>query len=122
MPNATPGEIEAFLEDCRKLINTSFYYTRNKPENRQTRIELGFTNKNIKDEIRTLSVENFSEGPTPDHHSKDDIWIFGKLINQRELYIKLQISHFNDPGESIDTLYCMSFHFADRCLNYPYKK
>lgn len=122
MPNATPEEIESFLTHCCKIINSSFVLYKNKTENKQTLIELGHTYKNIKEEIRNLSVENYSEGPSPDHHSSDEIWIFGMLINQREIYIKLQLSHFNDPGELIDTLYCMPFHFADRCLNYPYKK
>ena len=122
MANATPAEIESFFVRCRKLIDSSFVLYKNKPENKLTLIELGYTYKNVKDEIRNLSIENYSEGPSPDHHSLDEIWVFGMLINQREIYIKLQLSHFNNPGELIDTLYCMSFHFADRCLNYPYKK
>lgn len=121
MDKATEVEIEAFLKDCSETIQKSFIF-RLKPENKQTIIELGLTRKNIRDEISSLTIEHYSCGPLKDHHSTDEVWIFGKEINGKEIYIKLQISKYNDPGELVRTLYCMSFHFAKHELDYPFKK
>jgi hypothetical protein len=122
LSNATPEEIEAFLEKCRKAIDSSFYLYMGKPKNRRTIIELGYTPKNVKDEIKTLSVDNFSEGPKPDYQTKEMEWVFGKVIGGREIYIVIMLSRFNDPGDLIPTLWCWSFHYPEKCLQYPYKK
>ena len=118
----TPQEVEQFLEKCRKLVDTSFYFSRSRDDNKETRIELGYTNENIKNTIKALTIENYCEGPLQDHTYRAEVWIFGTIIQQREIYIKVQISKYNDPGDLIETLYCISFHFAKRSLNYPFNK
>lgn len=121
MHTATEVEIDEFLNDCRRTSESNFVL-RYTEENKQTFIKLGLTKRNVKDEIRSLTREDYSSGPLDDHHSTDKIWIFGKEINGKEIYIKLQISNYSDPGDFIRTLYCKSFHFANKGLNYPYKK
>lgn len=118
----TPQEVEQYLDKCRVLVDTSFVFLRSRNENKETRIELGYTYENIKNTIKELSVENYSEGPLQDHTYRAEVWIFGTIIQQREIYIKLQISKYNDPGDLTETLYCISFHFAKRSLNYPLNK
>ena len=44
-----------------------------------------------------------------------EMWVFGKDIKGRELYIKIMIS--NVCGQTI----CISFHLAEKKLTYPFK-
>ncbi len=54
--------------------------------------KLGLTKKNLRDEIMTLSVENYCEGPNPDRDRPGYIWVFGKQVGAEEIYIKLNIT------------------------------
>jgi len=114
-------DIETFLLKCKNAVRKSFYLTKTS-KNKATILELGFTKEDVKREIESLSVEHYSEGPLPSHAFAEEIWVFGKRINCREIYIKISISKYNDPGELIETLYCISFHFADHPLHYPNQK
>lgn len=84
-------------------------------ENNKSLIELGLTMKNRKDEILSLVVNDYCEGPIPDKDRPDDLWIFGKKINGQEVYIKLKIVKIS--GEMIAK--CISFHLAGFPLHYP---
>ncbi len=120
MGHASKKEINAFLKRCRKIIETSFIRLR-RAENEKTIRELGLTNEQVKEVICSLTVEYYSSGPTPHHHTTDLVWIFGKQIKNREVYVKILISETNDPGELIDTVFCQSFHFAKHDIHYPYQ-
>ena len=120
MAKSNERDIGKFLEECRELLENNFFLWR-RQENKETRIALGLTNADIKNIVRNLTVGDYSSGPEGDYNSTDLIWVFGVDIESREVYIKLLISEFNDPGERIKTLHCLSFHFAERGLNYPYK-
>lgn len=121
MPIASEDEINEFLIKCRETISKSFYFSHKREENKSTVLSLEFTKGNIKETIRSLTIENYSGGPLQDRVYKDKIWIFGKEINGKEIYIKLQLSKYNDPGDLEQTLYCISFHFSKHTLDYPYK-
>lgn len=120
MTKSQKEEIDLFLEQCRKVLDSSFILHRT-PKNKETITSLGITNNDVKNEIASLTIENYSEGPLPSRSYSEEIWIFGKIIDCHEIYIKIQLSKYNDPGEIIDTLYCISFHFAERPLDYPYQ-
>ena len=121
MPDATPDEIESFLEKIRSTLPISFI-PRNNEKNRETLTALGYNWKIAAKEIEILSIENYSEGPTQEHGTINKVWIFGKFIQGHEIYIKIKLIGTNNRNEEIDTVYCHSFHFAKDCLNYPYKK
>lgn len=116
----TKEEIEAFLDDVRKTSQRSFILWSTE-ENKKTRIELGYTKNDVKNEICTLSPRDYSEGPVHEHHTVNEVWIFGRIIQGNEVYIKIKLIGMNNSGEEIDTVYCLSFHFARECLNYPHR-
>jgi len=89
----------------------------NRRENIEAMAKLGFTKKNLKEEILTLSVENYCEGPDPDRDRIGNIWVFGKQIGEGEIYIKLKIAQVGK--EKIAK--CLSFHEANFPLCYPYQ-
>jgi len=89
----------------------------NRRENLDALAKLGLTKKNLKEEIMTLSVEDYCEGPEPDRDRPGDIWVFGKHIGGEEIYIKLKIAQVGK--EKIAK--CLSFHAANFPLCYPYR-
>lgn len=87
-------------------------------ENKQALIELGLTAKNRSDEILSLAVNNYCEGPSEDRDRPGYVWCFGKQINEKEVYIKLKIAIV----EGIKVAKCLSFHIAKYPLIYPCRK
>lgn len=64
-------------------------------ENLKTLIELGLNYKLVKDELLSLLPQDYSEGPIEDfdqvYYKDESIWIFGKSIQNKIIYIKLKI-------------------------------
>ena len=89
----------------------------NRRENIDTLAKMGLTKKNLIEEIMTLSVENYCQGPEPDRHRPGAIWVFGKQIGAEEIYVKLKIAQVGK--EKIAK--CLSFHAANFPLCYPYR-
>jgi|WetSurMetagenome_2_1015567.scaffolds.fasta_scaffold189902_1 hypothetical protein len=121
MHSASREDIQKFLSSCVLIAENSFFLAK-RVENEKTIRELGFDKKVVKEIILSLRVEDYSEGPCPDRNYKNDVWIFGVVIDGKEIYIKLQISSYNNPGELVPTLYCVSFHFAEQKMDFPYKE
>ena len=66
--------------------------------------------------IDQLSIEDFSEGPLPeDWHGSKEMWVFGKLINLKEVYIKICL------GAPNSNVICISFHIAEYPMKYPFR-
>ncbi len=89
----------------------------NRHENIEALAKLELTKKNLREEIMTLSVENYCEGPEPDRDRPGDIWVFGKQVGTEEIYIKLKIAQVGK--EKIAK--CLSFHAANFPLCYPFR-
>lgn len=77
--------------------------------------ELGLTLRNCRDEILTLSVENYCSGPEPDHKRPGEVWIFGEQIGDASIYIKLKIAQVGSRKISK----CLAFHPAEFPMCYP---
>jgi len=86
-------------------------------ENLDALSDLGLTKKNLKEEILALSVQDYCEGPEPDRDRPGEIWIFGKHIAGKDIYIKLKIAQVGK--ERIAK--CISFHAATFPLCFPYR-
>lgn len=66
--------------------------------------------------IESLRCEDYVEGPIIDALSKlGEMWVFGKEVKGREVYIKIMI-----PRMSPQTI-CISFHLSEFPLTYPFK-
>jgi len=120
MPISTETEIRDFLSKCRSVTQENLFLV-SRDENKNTILKLGINNQIVKSIIYSLTEENYCEGPLPDRIYKGDVWIFGVTIDHSEIYIKLELSAYNDSGDEVPTLYCISFHFAKYTINYPYK-
>ncbi len=79
--------------------------------------DLGLTFGNARDEIMMLSVTDYCEGPEDDRDTSGKIWVFGKEIEGKEVYIKLKVA---SAGEK-KLAKCISFHISRRPLRFPYR-
>jgi len=84
-------------------------------ETNDTLLALGLTRETCEAEIVGLSSVHYSSGPEADRDKSGTVWVFGKVIDGREVYIKLKIAQVGP--ERIAK--CISFHFAEHPLRYP---
>ena len=118
------GEIAEFLQDMKQAIvdKTAGYTTLDlvpRPKNLSTLTKLGFVLDDVKNTILGLSVTDYCEGPIQDHSVKGDCWIFGKVILEGEVYIKLKIACFGSTNP-LRVVRIISFHIAETSLCYPF--
>lgn len=64
-----------------------------------------------------LSVADYCEGPLDDRDFPGELWVFGKVIEGKEIYIKLKLA----GSQSSRLVRVISFHQARESLYYPYK-
>lgn len=63
-----------------------------------------------------LDPEDYIDGPIEDTlHKKGEMWVFGKDIKGRDVYIKISM------GISNSSAICISFHIAERTIKYKFK-
>ena len=66
--------------------------------------------------VKSLVPQDYVEGPVIDELNRGGVmWVFGKDVKGREVYIKITLGYEN--GQTI----CISFHVAEYPLVYPLK-
>ena len=114
--------IRDFLEEVKQTITEaaigyqSWRLVKRK-ENVECMTELGFTYNDVRDAILGLSVVDYCEGPLQDRDMPGDLWVFGKVMEDREVYIKLKLARFGP----LKIVRIVSFHPAKESLCYPYR-
>jgi len=81
-----------------------------------TLLDLDYDTWDIVDRLKELTVEEYSETKI----DKDDwdpplLFVFGKDINKKLVYIKLKIK-----GNQKKRILCVSFHYAKEKMMFPY--
>lgn len=89
-----------------------------RPKNNQTILDLGLTKQNIRETILELAVMDYVRGPEADRDRQGEVWVFGKQVAQKEVYIKLKIAQVGTKRIAK----CISFHVAEYPLRYPNKR
>lgn len=114
---AKKQEVDQFLRDFHaKMEIWQILYRDDRGKNTQTLADLEITPRQRDQVMADLSYEDFSEGPIRDSLNKGpDMWVFGKIIKGKEIYIKITMG---GPGSSV---ICISFHVAEHPLEYPLK-
>jgi hypothetical protein len=63
-----------------------------------------------------LEPKDYCEGPLEEKlYGGADMWVFGKTIKKKEVYIKITMGAMNS------SVICISFHLAQHKMNYPLK-
>ena len=119
MDDLKRGRIRNFLKEFKEIASKGRGIdVIPRRQNIDNLAELCLTRKNRNDEIMTLSVADYCKGPEPDKDKPGEIWVFGKQIDNKEVYIKLKIAQVREEKVAK----CLSFHIAGYSLCYPYKE
>lgn len=92
-------------------------YRDDRGKNQKTLEELEIVPSYRKVVIESLSVEDYIQGPVVDTLNHfGEMWVFGKDVKGREVYIKIMLG-----GVNCQTI-CISFHLAEHPLQYAFKQ
>ncbi|GAA5030811.1 hypothetical protein GCM10011506_22030 [Marivirga lumbricoides] len=110
-------EVESFLKDFKhKLGFWGLLFRSDRTKNFSTMLALEVSVNDIKSTLNDLRVSDYSEGPLEEVLYKgSDMWVFGKVIKKKEVYIKITM------GLPSDKVICISFHIAEKKMKYPLK-
>lgn len=89
-----------------------------RPLNNKTIRELELTKENVWEIILDLTILDYVRGPEIDRDKPGEMWIFGREIAKKEVYIKLKIAQVG----LVKIAKCISFHIAEFPLRYPHKR
>ena len=113
----TVDEVKAFLDQFN--VKAQIYGIRfrdDRGKNRDALLQLDITPLQREVIVKNLLVHDYVEGPVIDELNKSgEMWVFGKDVKEREVYIKITLGYEN--GQTI----CISFHIAEHPLKYPFK-
>lgn len=114
---ATREEVEKFLNQfCEKLKIYDIIFRDDRGKNMQALAELDITPNYRLEVIKSLTVDDYSEGPIINTLNQfGDLWFFGKDVKGNEVYIKISLGFPNNKT------ICISFHKAEHKMNYPFK-
>lgn len=122
-------EIVAFLEELKGLLGKDDFnidsdfllIKKRKPDDEEhstpyTILDLDYDIWDVVERLKELSVAEYSETKI----DKDDLnppllFVFGKDINNKLVYIKLKIK-----GDNNKRVLCVSFHYAKEPMTFPY--
>jgi hypothetical protein len=113
----TKEEVESFLNELHtKMKIFGILFRDDRGKNQATLQELEIVPSYRTVVIENLRVEDYVQGPVVDELNRHgEMWVFGKDVKGREVYIKVMIT-----GVTSQTI-CISFHIAEHPLIYPFK-
>ena len=122
-------EVIAFLDDLHKLlesddfdINTDLTLVRKKKQGDDqkfstpyTLLDLDYDAEDVVNRLKELKVEEYSETKIDtDDTNPPILFVFGKDINDKLIYVKLKIR------DQQNQVVCVSFHYAKDKMEFPY--
>lgn len=110
-------EVTAFLKDFKeKMRFWDVLFRDERGKNAQALVDLELRPFERKAILEALETKDYSEGPLEEILYKGtDMWVFGKIIKKKEVYIKITM------GAMGSSVICISFHLAQHRMNYPLK-
>lgn len=113
----TRHEVEQFLSQFKmKLEVYGIFFLDGREKNIQALIDLNITRFERMAVVKSIQVEDYSEGPIRDVlNDYGEMWVFGKDVNEQEVYIKITM------GKPNLNAICISFHVAEHPMQHPLK-
>lgn len=114
---STKTEVQAFLQDFKaKMSIYRIIFRDERGKNLQTLADLEMRPNAREEILKGLGVNDYSEGPLEETLYKGaDMWVFGIMIKNKEIYIKISM------GLANSNVLCISFHLAAHPMHYPFK-
>lgn len=115
---ATKVDVEEFLGQFKvKMEIFGILFRNDRGKNIQTLADLNITELERLRIVKSIEIEDYSEGPIIDTLYKGtDMWVFGKDVKNQEVYIKITM------GNQTQRTICISFHIAEHPMKYPFKE
>ncbi len=106
-----------FLKDFKeKLRFRDVLFRDDRGKNAQALVNLELRPIERKAILGALETKDYSEGPLEEKlYGSADMWVFGKTVKKKEVYIKITMGSINS------SVICISFHLAQHKMNYPLK-
>ncbi|MCF8255439.1 MAG: toxin [Bacteroidia bacterium] len=116
MPTET--EIASYLKNFKeKMKFWDVLFRDERGKNTQALVNLELRPIERKAILEALEPRDYSDGPIEEKlYGGADMWVFGKAIKKREVYIKITM------GAMGASVICISFHLAQHKMNYPLKQ
>jgi hypothetical protein len=113
---STKEEVATFLKDFKeKMKFWDVLFRDERGKNTQALVDLELRPIERKMMLERLTVQEYSEGPIAEIlYGGSAMWVFGKTIKKREVYIKITM------GAVGTSVICISFHLAEYKMNYPF--
>lgn len=109
-------DVEKFLKEFKYKMDFFDIVFIDRLKNRKTILELGITVNEQKSIIKSIALEDFSEGPIKAAVKEwGELWVFGKDISGHDVYIKISL------GSPNHSTICVSFHISEFPIKYPFK-
>jgi len=110
-------DVDKYLKNFKiKMEIYDILFLDNRGKNQQALHDLELTPIMRRQHISALKVEDYSEGPLEEKmRGILPMWVFGKMIKGKEVYIKISM------GKENSSTICISFHVAEHPINYPFK-
>ena len=122
-------DVKAFLEELKEILNAKAFniyndlliVKSNKDEIEYSTgylmLDLDYDALDVVERLTELTIAEYSETLIDKDDDKPPLlFVFGKDINSRLIYIKLKIK-----GEQTKRVLCLSFHYAKHDMVFPYK-
>lgn len=122
-------DVKAFLEELKEILNAKEFnidndlmiVKSNKDEIEYSTgylmLDLEYNALDVVERLKELTIAEYSETLIDKDDDKPPLlFVFGKDINSRLVYIKLKIK-----GEQTKRVLCLSFHYAKHDMVFPYK-
>lgn len=109
--------MESYLQAFQtKLSVFSVVFLDRDKNSTKTLLKLGISGDNRLACLRELEPTDYVQGPTANQQPTEaPLWVFGRTIRRREIYIKVTL------GRPNGSVLCISFHVAEHPLSYPFK-
>lgn len=108
-------QLNKVLKDPNFSIADDLFLIR-KAENQSTLIDLDYDLDDVAKILSELNIKNYSETLfDQDNENPPLLFVFGKEISKKEIYIKIKVRM--NPERKI---VCVSFHWAQHAMLYPY--
>ena len=113
--------LNTILDDKNFNIDKNFIIIKSKKEKEQfstpyTLADLEYDATDIVQRLKELTIQEYSETLFDRDDDKPPLlFVFGKNIHSRQVYIKLKIK-----GTENKYILCLSFHYAEKKMTFPY--
>jgi len=116
-------QVRSFLRSMKFALQRSnpagsvFAFSTIREQNMNTLAALEMDVDDVREIVLSLTPDNYCSGPLKDSSIEGNLWVFGKMLKGKEVYIKMKL--YGDKRSQLVRI--LSFHFTKKPLNYHFR-